>query len=599
MKKYLITLITSLLIFCINLPGYAISYTYDSLNRLTHTEYQTGQYVAYNYDPAGNLLDTTIGMTSYHIIVGASNNKIYIYSPQGELQHTIDSPVARPLVATLDPDNDKSDEIAIQTSTTLYELDATISNATLPNDAFIIKADVINDETKETITGSQTTNQITVNGEVITVFDLEKTRSRNTRDRDDNGNNNDKQITICFIPPGNPAAKHTKIVSLAGYENGLKDKSTLGPCDDNQGTGNDNDNQATGDDETSTGDNTTTQNDDDTIQNFGVSIAVADTDLNGKMDIVAAMANQGSRIEILTGDGVKLSGFTAYESLNIGVIIAAGQLLNDALPEIVTAPVDGSEVTIFDMQSKVLNNFTIEGTITSLAIGKQLTENEVSAPTVMTGNTTTTDNTTIANSTETNNSSENQTVINTVPTCSSTAKTIMENCQSAGDELPEDIAIQAGTSVSNVTLNSTNRIEGRVSNSEIKQDAIVEGGTFTGEITNNGTLKNIHFTGHLLKGGVLAGIIYVKFNGQRGLGLGYIQDVELAEDATLIGGVLRGFIKGNPEKPALILNAWIRKGAKLSHVRLGRDVELERGVEIGEGVEYEHITLEDLETTQN
>lgn len=99
----------------------------------------------------------------------------------------------------------------------------------------------------------------------------------------------------------------------------------------------------------------------------------------------------------------------------------------------------------------------------------------------------------------------------------------------------------------------------------------------------------------MLRGGVLAGVIETIIADT----LGNIEDVALAENTILIGGVLQGFINGNPEKPALIIKARIKKGAKLSHVKLGRDVKLDDGVEMGEGVEYENTTFEDLETNQD
>lgn len=630
MKKYLITLITSLLIFCINLPSYAISYAYDSLNRLTHTEYQTGQYIAYNYDPAGNLLDTKIGMTSYHIIVGTSDNKIYIYSPQGELQHEIDSPVAQPLVTTLDADNDKSDEIAVQTSTTLYELDATISNATLPNDAFIIKADVINDEAKETITSSQTTNQITIDDQTILAFNnTDTTRSRNIRNGNkshkvdvchkgktinidksslqdhlshgdtegacgstpSSSNNSDIDIENASNSSGLPHKVDvchdgkTLNIAKAALEAHLNHGDSLGACDtSNTGDSTTGSNGSDNNDTVDSNDNGTTT--DDNVQNFGVNIALTDTNLNGKTDIVAAMASQGSKVEMLTGNGIRLNGFTAYDS-NVGVIIAAGQLLDDALPEIITSSIGSSEVNIFNTQGNQQNSFTVEGTIISLAIGKQLIEDTTIAPppTKPTGSNLAT-------------ITENETTITgepNVPVCSTDR--ISGDCKGNGAELADNITIPESTSVSNVVLNDT-VIDGWASDLMINDGAIVditESGVLTGTIINNGTLKNVNFRGYLLKGGILSGLIYVEYNGSKGLGLGNIEDVELAEDATLIGGVLWGTIKGNPKKPALIVKAWIRKGAKLSHVRLGRDVKLDNGVEKGEGVEYENITLENLE----
>ncbi|MEK7990913.1 MAG: FG-GAP repeat protein [Thiotrichaceae bacterium] len=326
-------------------------------------------------------------------------------------------------------------------------------------------------------------------------------------------------------------------------------------------------------------------------ENFGVNVAVADFNQDGKMDIVAAMASNGSDIEIITGDGTLLSSFTAFDS-NTGVIVAAGNILGDTTPEIIAAPVGSSEITIFDIQGIALNSFTIDsGTVTSLAIAKQFAPTqitEVIQPPV-------------EKTTEIEEQDNFMKDVISAPICPSieTSTNIISGCKGNGAELPEGTAISKDASVSNVVVTSTPNIKGTIGNSEIKEDAIVDGGTFTGEIANYGTLKNINFRGYLLKGGILAGIINVKYNGSKGTGLGNIQDVELAEDAILIGGVLWGTIKGNPAKPATIWKAWIRKGAKISHVRLGRDVKLDDGVERGEGVTYENITYEDLEITRH
>jgi len=38
------------------LPAQAVSYTYDSLNRLTKVTYKPGQEISYSYDSGGNML---------------------------------------------------------------------------------------------------------------------------------------------------------------------------------------------------------------------------------------------------------------------------------------------------------------------------------------------------------------------------------------------------------------------------------------------------------------------------------------------------------------------------------------------------------------
>jgi hypothetical protein len=554
-----------------------------------------------------------------YIIVGTNQNNVLVYSPQGDVFQTIPVSTTQAIVATKDIDTDSIEEIVVQNDAT-YEVTGEPTNIPVTNDMFVIQANVQGDATLETIAGSQTKNQITINGETITVFASRATRSRNTRKKpDDVGNDksDDKSHKVDVCHNGK-----TINIAKAALEAHLNHGDTEGSCpppepddkpidindegDDDEKDDDeeeDNDRKVTichYDDETDSFETISISNNaldahlahpKDSIgacpeiiiddENFGVNVAVADFN-----QIVVAMANQGGDIEVISADGNVLYSFTAFNT-DTGVIIAAGNILGDKTPEIIAAAVGSSTVTIFDIQGNVLNSFTIDGIVTSLAIAKQFAPTQIAEIT-------TPENGTPAVEPEI----EYQEDHIKAPLCPSieTSTNIISGCKGNGAELPEDVEIREDASVTDVVLSSTSGIEGTVSNSEIKQDAIIEGGTFTGEIINNGTLKNIHFTGHLLKGGILAGIIYVKFNGQRSLGLGNIQDVELAEDATLIGGVLRGFIKGNPDKPALILNAWIRKGAKLSHVRLGRDVKLDKGVEMGEGVEYDDMTLEDLET---
>lgn len=47
-------------LLCMASPAYAISYTYDYLNRLTSVTYENGQKLTYTYDAAGNLLSVTV-----------------------------------------------------------------------------------------------------------------------------------------------------------------------------------------------------------------------------------------------------------------------------------------------------------------------------------------------------------------------------------------------------------------------------------------------------------------------------------------------------------------------------------------------------------
>jgi len=516
--------------------------------------------------------------TAGHIIVGTDKSRVLVYTPQATLSTTIPVSTSAAIIATKDIDNDGTEEIAVQNDAT-YEVTGDKTDVAVTSDMFVIKADVKGDIAAETITGSQTKNEVSISGQIITVFnptDVIQARKGNKKDwvtlchkgktqeypesavpghlghGDTHGacsssppsNNGNKKVTICHNDE-QTGKKQTITISENALDTHLKNHSdTLGACSG-------------------------------AIGHAGVNIAVADFNQDGKMDIVAAMANKGGGIEVITGDGTKLGGFTAFSN-DTGVIISAGNILGDETPEIIAAPIGSSEITIFDLQGTVLKSFTIDGTVTSLAIPQQ--------PKLL-----------IDKDTEDSEDTETLVVIS-APTCPSSGSitTITSTCIGNNAELPKDIAISEGVSVANVQLDSTDKIDGIVGNSTIKEGAVVEGGTFTGNMTNKGTLKNAHFTGYLLKGGTLAGIINVEFNGSRGLRLGHIQDVELAADAIIIGGVLSGEIKGNSDKPALILNALIKKGTKLSHVHLGADVKMEEGVEELKGVKHVSTTFENL-----
>jgi len=47
------------LFILLNTSCYAIDYTYDELHRLVKVEYESGQTIYYQYDPAGNLLSAS------------------------------------------------------------------------------------------------------------------------------------------------------------------------------------------------------------------------------------------------------------------------------------------------------------------------------------------------------------------------------------------------------------------------------------------------------------------------------------------------------------------------------------------------------------
>ncbi len=123
-----------------------------------------------------------------------------------------------------------------------------------------------------------------------------------------------------------------------------------------------------------------------------------------------------------------------------------------------------------------------------------------------------------------------------------------------------------------------------LSNSTIKAGATVRGGILSGYITNEGILADFDFRGASIIGGTLSGTI--TNNSKVG---GWFQDVHLAPNTYINGGILKGEIVGDIEIPALLENLEIKSGAKLSGVIIGDNVHISENVVLGEGVEMQSI----------
>ncbi|MDD2815637.1 MAG: hypothetical protein PHP00_07860 [Thiotrichaceae bacterium] len=65
---------------------------------------------------------------------------------------------------------------------------------------------------------------------------------------------------------------------------------------------------------------------------------------------------------------------------------------------------------------------------------------------------------------------------------------------------------------------------------------------------------------------------------------GYLENVTFTANASLIGGILQGNIKGNPNAPALLENVTIKQGSVLWGITLGKGVILEPGVTIKDNI---------------
>ncbi len=152
-----------------------------------------------------------------------------------------------------------------------------------------------------------------------------------------------------------------------------------------------------------------------------------------------------------------------------------------------------------------------------------------------------------------------------------------------------NVQLAAGTIVKGGILAGNIDSQGIVSDTTIEPGALLTGGRLAGTITNRGTITNIEFTGAKLSGGTLSGTI--TNSSENGL----IEDVQLAAGTTVKGGTLAGEIRGDPNKPALIMAAQIAPGTILSNVHLSSTVQLPEDVVLGPGVEP--ATLEDFGLT--
>jgi Divergent InlB B-repeat domain len=145
-------------------------------------------------------------------------------------------------------------------------------------------------------------------------------------------------------------------------------------------------------------------------------------------------------------------------------------------------------------------------------------------------------------------------------------------CNYGGREVT-NLNVQETGIVSNGVVSTTVVNTGWVSNFHITATGQLSGGVVTGYIKNDGVMRDFEFRGASLIGGTLGGVI--TNTSQIG---GYFQDVTLLANTQITGGILKGTIKGDKKSPALLENVRVKGGSKLSGVKLGKNVKLEKGV---------------------
>lgn len=155
--------------------------------------------------------------------------------------------------------------------------------------------------------------------------------------------------------------------------------------------------------------------------------------------------------------------------------------------------------------------------------------------------------------------------------CSPTGD-IAEVCNYGGREV-SNLNVQGSGMVSNGILATTVVNSGWVSNFTLTTTGKLSGGVVTGYIKNEGTMLDFEFKGRSIIGGTLGGTIR-----NTSLVGGYFQNVTLLPNTKIIGGILSGIITGDKNAPALLENVRVKSRSKLSGVRLGKGVKLEKGV---------------------
>jgi len=307
----------------------------------------------------------------------------------------------------------------------------------------------------------------------------------------------------------------------------------------------------------------------------GVNVAAGDVDGDGKMEIIAAMANTGNTVEIYR-DGTLISQFKAFDTSN-GVVVATGDADDNGTTDIIVGDASGVEVRVFSLNNGVATqviafNAAEQGIITGIAVGKQTASSAPLLPT----------DSVVVTAAPTEDTTSDSSLGVAAPLCQVTADGINTSCNGNGIVITEDSTVTEDLSVANVSVSSDVINEGLISNSTVQEDATITGGILSGDIINSGILKDITFAGRMLTGGILQGTITI--TADVSLRLGIVENVTLAAGTHLIGGKLQGTIEGSAAQPALLENTEVASGASLSNVVLGS------GVTVSPDASLENVT---------
>jgi len=469
------------------------------------------------------------------------------------------------------------DEIATNDGSNIavYEFNGENSDsaATLQDNVFLVKADVDGDGIDEIIEGSQDANEVSIDGVFFSVFEF-ATQTRRGERKSNKGKGNSK-VTICH------KGKQTKEIPESALGGHLGHGDTMGACPPPKPIPEPTPTPEPTPQPTPTPEPTPqpTPTPEPTPQPtpdpkpgiiYGVNIAAGDLTGNGTADIVAAMAQNGSKVAIHAGDGTLINSFAAFDTNN-GVLVAVGDV--NGQTSIIAAEPNGTEIRIFDASGTQIGSFPVDGNIISLAVGMSAIEEVVTPPittpdgstptvpqqpgdptTEPTGPDDSTSDTTEPQpedlqpkipgdvSDETQSPADKYEIIEptppNVPALPTSGDITVSN--NYNGETLTDINVKEGVSVANATLVGDTTNAGLLSNVTVPEDATLQGGTVSGNLNNEGTVTDITFVGDKIVGGELGGTITIASDTE--LGLGTVQDVTVLPEAIVTGGMMDGEI---------------------------------------------------------
>ncbi len=135
--------------------------------------------------------------------------------------------------------------------------------------------------------------------------------------------------------------------------------------------------------------------------------------------------------------------------------------------------------------------------------------------------------------------------------------------------------VKKGGSLTGVVIDSTLTNNGLLSNITVAPEGIVTGGKITSYTTNEGQMNDFEFVGASITGanekGEFVGTLGGTIHNNSKIG-GSFENIHLAPETHIIGGILEKTIIGDTEKPAILENLHIKPKSNVSNVILQEDV---------------------------